>query len=784
MAWPWGAFLGRLCRWSALAIAGALAMAGSASATTLTPSPDPLPDSTFQGGDGDQDNTATLMDWGALQAAGRVRHRSDPNTADSAFAGASREENPGGWDLATEADGVDPAKANIRDAWSVVDQAGANTFLYLAFAREDSGGTTAIVFELNRDTRLWDNGNARIPCRRDDDVQIAYEPQGNRVDVVVRRWDTAATDSATGCATRGAFVDATDLTPDTDVQGAVNGDSIQSRLPGFYDDSVPPYRFGETSLNLAAIIDEAFGENCLAFASMWMYSRSAASEQSNMRDYVRPRGLSVRTCSASGTKFFDSNANGQRDRGERGIPRFLIWADYDNDGFRDRGEPFSVSDNQGQYVIHDIQPPRGVYWLREKLLTRRSRTAPVALDWRCSYPDATADGGTGTAPDGRFGCAWGPINVATDPDVRGRDFGNWFPARLTLTKQLSPETDPGRFDLLVNGRTALAAAGNGGTVTLDVPPGTYDVSERAAGGTDAAAYRSSVTCSTTTSSRSHRRSGPVYEDLVLRAGRIASCTFLNHRPGAPAIAIDKTGPETATAGDTINYTLVVTNPGDVAIPASTVVVRDDNCDDLPELVSKGDDSTPRTLDPGDEWTYRCSHQTSAGGDCEPTRLPNTGFASGTAGGVTVNANDSISTILLCPDQPKPPIPTPPPGPTPGPGPGPVVPTGPRPPNAGDAAVAGLLFKRATQGCIGARVPRVVFRGTRIMRIRVFVNGREDRRLTVRTLQRRFRPRVRVAPGTYRIAVRVLFQRGSGTPPVTLRGRVAICGRAGQPRFTG
>jgi hypothetical protein len=214
-------------------------------------------------------------------------------------------------------------------------------------------------------------------------------------------------------------------------------------------------------------------------------------------------------------------------------------------------------------------------------------------------------------------------------------------------------------------------------------------------------------------------------------------------------------------------------------------VADETCDPKPPaLDSDGGDQTPETLDPGDTWTYRCSHKTSAGPDCEPTRVDNTATVTGTtAGGVPVPAEDSsISTILLCPDQPRPPTPEPPPGGDPD-DPGPVVPPGPRPPNAGDAGVARLLFKKATQGCIGARVPRVTFRGTRIRRIRVFVSGRENRRLTVRTLQRRVRPRVRVAPGAYRITVRVVFQRGSGTPPLTLSGRVAICGRAA-PRFTG
>ncbi len=775
---------GSLRRW--LLVALALVCLGVVPASAQVPSGNgALPGSTFQGGDGNQDNAAPLVDWQGLQATGRVRHNPDPNAQDSAFAGGTKELLPGDWELTAENGGVNPGKANIRDAWSAVDQPGANTFLYLGFTREAGNGTTFVTFELNRDDRLWNNRHkTAIPCRTTGDVLISYDFHGaNDVRIVVRRWTTTATDSASGCATAGTL-ETVKVT--AGVQGAVNVSAIPSRLPGAYQPTVPRDRFGETALNLAAILDDAFGDKCLAFGSIWMHSRSSDSVASQMQDYVAPRALSVRTCAASGTKFFDLDADGERDPDEPGIPRFQIWADYDDDGVLDSGEPFAVSDDEGQYVIFDIRPPDGTYTLREQLLTRRSRTRRVASDWKCSRPNAGTPRGTPDAPGGRFGCGWGPIRSTDEPNATGRDFGNWFPARLTLEKVLRPANDPGRFDLLVNGEVTVPAAGDGAGTALSVPPGTYNVSEVAAAGTDLDDYDSSVWCRRVASRRGARRSGPVAGSVSLAAGQNASCTFYNIRPGAPAIAIRKLGPGRAMAGDRLNYTLEVTNIGDVPFPETAVVVADENCDQRPVLDSKGNDSNPSTLDPGDTWTYICSHKTTDGENCEPTRVNNKGEVRGTAGSTTVTDEDSISTIILCPEQPRPPIPVPPgPGPGPPPGPGPVVPPGPSPPNAGDAAVAGLLFKKATEGCIRTRVPRVAFRGTRIRRVRVFVNGREDRRLTVRKLQRLvFRPRVRRPPGTYRVRVHVVFQRGSGTPPLTLRGRIAICGHAAAPRFTG
>jgi hypothetical protein len=776
---------------SSIVLAAALLAAGPASARVLLPSSGPLPGSSFQGADGDQENAAPLVDWQTQQAAGRVHHSADPNDEDSAFNDGSKEDEPGGWDFVTDADGVDPRKDNILDAWSAVDQPGADTFLYLGFTREGALGTTFLTFELNHDSRLWDNGQAQVPCRRTGDVLVSYEAQGNDVDVVIQRWVTSQTDPETGCAKTGRLDDFTSFTPNEDAQGAINEASIANRLPGFYATAgtVPLRHFGEAALNLSQLLADAFDDECLSFRSIWMHSRSSTAESSNMHDYVAPRALDVRSCAASGTKFFDSNANGRRDPGEPGIPRFEIWADYDDDGQRDDSEPFSISDLEGQYVIYDIQPPDGTYMLRETLLTRRGRTRAVATGWVCSYPNAGTSGGTGSAPGGRFPCAWGPIDANATPNAQGRDFGNWFPAQLVLEKEIEPANDLGRFDLLLNGGVVLPAAGDGARVTLTLPPGLYDVSEVAAPGTNAADYRSTVECRRNPPRRGERRSGIAFEDLSLAAGDRAVCTFRNVRPGSPAIAIRKTGPATATAGGTLRYTLLVTNPGDVPFPAAGVDVTDPRCDDPPKLVDKedasGSDDSPGTLDPGDTWTYRCSHRTpAAGDDCELTTVDNTGTVIGNAGGSSVDDSDSIETIVGCPDEPSlTPKPPDPPGPQQPDQFGPVVPAGMRPPNAGDAAVA--RFRRPARGCISGRVPRLNLSGTRISRLRVYVNGHLRQGLTVRTLQRRVTLRVTLSAGRNRVTVRVTFEPGSGTPAVTLSRAIRICRPpSAPPRFTG
>jgi len=250
------------------ALVSAVVVAAPAGATVLPPSSSPLPGSQFQGGDGNEDDAARVVDEQAFQAAGRLGHSADANGQDSAFAGGSKEDEPGKWGLTSESNGVNPGKANILDAWSAVDQPGADAFVYLAFVRAAGDGTTYLAFELNQDARLWDNGRARVPCRRTGDVLVSYQPQGNSVDVVIQRWLTSQTDPGTGCAQSGRLEDFTDFEPNRDAQGAMNPAQIANYLPGAFSapGGVPSGQFGEAALNLSKLLAEAFGQDCLSSA--------------------------------------------------------------------------------------------------------------------------------------------------------------------------------------------------------------------------------------------------------------------------------------------------------------------------------------------------------------------------------------------------------------------------------------------------------------------------------------------------------------------------------------
>jgi uncharacterized repeat protein (TIGR01451 family) len=225
----------------------------------------------------------------------------------------------------------------------------------------------------------------------------------------------------------------------------------------------------------------------------------------------------------------------------------------------------------------------------------------------------------------------------------------------------------------------------------------------------------------------------------------------------PAIAIDKTGPATAQAGDKIGYVLTVTNPGDTPLGDPTVKVSDQQCNGDPvTLIGKGGDASPDTLDPGDVWTYSCSVQTAVG----DTAVHNTATATGCDKlGGCVNASDTADTTLSQPQQVILPIRVTP----------------------GSARLSG------PSGCVSKAFNARV-RGSKIATVTFVLDGKVVKRVkntkNASLIQLRVNP-AKMRIGVHRLVVNVTFQSGSGTKPKTIRLSFQRCARKlVQPRFTG
>ena len=247
-----------------------------------------------------------------------------------------------------------------------------------------------------------------------------------------------------------------------------------------------------------------------------------------MRDsYPRTYGSG---CKAEGTKFHDLDADGKRDSGEPGLAGWRIWADYNDNGVRDTGEPYDDTDANGDYKIEGIKPTSTTGRTTttttsgKKYRLREQRPGGGTDGWTCSYPNASTSGGFANGTGGDFGCGHGPIDVSKYPKVVDKDFGNYKKPKITVIKKLVPASDAGRFDLKVDGTTIKAAAGDGGTASVYVTPGAHQVTETAASGTNLADYTASIDCKTTT-----RTYGPGW--VHVKPGDETVCTISNTRKG-------------------------------------------------------------------------------------------------------------------------------------------------------------------------------------------------------------------------------------------------------------
>jgi hypothetical protein len=375
-----------------------------------------LAGATYDAADGDQKNQGSAPnDWQALSSLNRVTTYHDPNGADSTYIGGTKEEQPSGWAFSTTANGVTPGKSNVLVGWSALEPTASTSFLYLGFKRAGTTGNSFLTFELNQKFSSWRNSvGTTIPCRTDGDLLVAWQA-GSPMVMKVYRWLGSGGPPACPDGAFGTFTGSTDVIAAGHAQGAINASNSQKDnylSPTVYGSTFPLNAFGEAAINLPAVLGSMGASPCAAFVGLQVHSRSSEQISSALQDFVAAQPVRVQSCSVSGTKFNDLDADGTRDAGEPGLGGVRFYLDLDNDDQRDDAEPTAVSDSDGGYYITDVPP--GTYTVREELSAEQA-----AAGWTCSAPAS---------------CEKSVTQAASGGNTTGHDFGNWEPARVTGTK--------------------------------------------------------------------------------------------------------------------------------------------------------------------------------------------------------------------------------------------------------------------------------------------------------------------------------------------------------------
>jgi hypothetical protein len=477
-----------------LALPAVLAEAAVAG-VPLNGGPAPLTGSAFQGADGNQktplpgdpDYVAlpARTDWQTYASSPRLSTLPDASGLQDTWFAHGKEQEPDKWTF--QQDTVSPGKTDVLGAWSLSDPVSSNVFLYLAFFRPAAGGTTFYNFELNQLTSTWTNSQgALIPCRKNGDVIVSFELQGNAGNVGVRVWKWQASEPGPAACPEGKIGEwtptnalSTDPMGNTIAQGAMNAGPITNYLDfdldGDGDPSTNPSpasfdtadTFGEAALNLSKILAGfSGGDSCFNFGQLQLHTRSSEPFTADLKDFIAPQPIVARSCAIEGTKYHDVDADGTQDAGEPGLSGFRIYADTNDSGSFDAGEPstFTADGTQpgkplGSWVLGNLRA--GSYKIREDL-TNTSGNPRASEGWTCSDPVTC-----------RF-----DVSLADGGVVGGLKFGNYQKARVRVEKQTVPDgaADSFGFTSTLPGKASFNLSDGGVEETL-VKPGVYTATE-------------------------------------------------------------------------------------------------------------------------------------------------------------------------------------------------------------------------------------------------------------------------------------------------------------------
>jgi len=255
----------------------------------------------------------------------------------------------------------------------------------------------------------------------------------------------------------------------------------------------------------------------------------------------------------------------------------------------------------------------------------------------------TTAGGSGTN-------STGGIPIGTSCTITERAEPGWTPTAGTTRTVTVGAGQPAAFENASDAGTLTVSkttVGGTGTFTFDVDcdVNAFDqalqITDSGSGGSSTiTGIPSGTTCVVT------ERANAVFSSVSDPAdGRVTlgatgqTVAFTNQRLSA-AVAIDKSPSVTeAVAGQTMTYTFLVTNPGQ--LPLSSVVVTDNRCS--PVTFADGDTNGNSTLEVGETWRYTCT-QVQTG---DASTLTNVGTVNAVdPAGAAVTASDTVTIGLV------------------------------------------------------------------------------------------------------------------------------------------
>jgi hypothetical protein len=240
-----------------------------------------LAGSNFEGNDGNLVvNTAGNHDW---DNAPNLSAGQDlpTGTGDNSFGQGTKEDDI---NVSVVNGSIPNSKADLARFALAGETVNNQSFLYLAWSRENQSGTVNFDFEINKLVQPdLTTAGAKTLNRSNGDLLINYAFAGgsNTPTLTVRTWGGSSWSSPaslSGCS-----------------EGATNSATVAENLGGFPSVDRPAQQFGEAAINLtcAGIVPQGA---CETFSSAYVKSRSSTSFTSEIKDFIAPVQLHLANC--------------------------------------------------------------------------------------------------------------------------------------------------------------------------------------------------------------------------------------------------------------------------------------------------------------------------------------------------------------------------------------------------------------------------------------------------------------------------------------------------------
>jgi len=241
-----------------------------------------LANSTFEGNDGNLVvNTAGNHDW--VNAPNlSVGVDLPTGTSDNSFGQGAKENDV---NTTVVAGSIPNSKADLARFAVAGEVIQGDTFMYIAWSRENQSGTVNFDFELNAAPQpdLTTPG-PKVLVHTVNDVLINYAFQGGSNTPTLTKYTWNGNDWGTGQTISGSCEEA-----------QTNSATVSENLGGNPAVDRPAQQFGEAAINLtcAGIVQK---NACKTFGSVYVKSRSSTSFTSEIKDFIAPVEFKANNC--------------------------------------------------------------------------------------------------------------------------------------------------------------------------------------------------------------------------------------------------------------------------------------------------------------------------------------------------------------------------------------------------------------------------------------------------------------------------------------------------------